>query len=72
MKGLTVLGLFVAYATTASAIPVKHRNQEVEITFVGAADAQFTQSIPTDGPTVPIGMSLIVSYIRTEHDSDFL
>ncbi|KAJ5497692.1 hypothetical protein N7453_006743 [Penicillium expansum] len=54
MKASTVLGLFIAYAATTSAIPVKQRDQEVEITFVGAADAQFTQSIPTDGSIVSI------------------
>lgn len=66
MKASTVLGLFIAYAATTSAIPVKQRDQEVEITFVGAADAQFTQSIPTDGSIVSIGTSLGISYIWTE------
>lgn len=60
MKSSTIFGLFVAYAATASAIPVKQRNLEVEITFVGAADAQFTQSIPTDGSVVSIGMSFAI------------
>jgi antitoxin component of RelBE/YafQ-DinJ toxin-antitoxin module len=60
MKASTVLGLFVAYAATASAIPVNQRNHQVEITFIGAADAQFAQNIPTDGSVVSIGKSLVM------------
>ena len=66
MKVSTVLGLFVAYAATASAIPVKQRNQQVEITFIGAADAQFTQDIPTDGSVVSIGKALVILWSWTE------
>jgi hypothetical protein len=55
MKTSAILGLFVVYATTASAIPVKPRHDQVEITFIGAADAQFTQSFSTDGSVVSIG-----------------
>lgn len=62
MKTSTIFGLLVAYAATVSAIPVKQRNHEVEITFVGAADAQFTQSIPTDGSVVSIGMCFVIPY----------
>jgi hypothetical protein len=60
MKSSAILSLFVAYAATASAIPVKQRNHQVDITFIGAADAQFTQSIPTDGSTVSIGTCLVI------------
>lgn len=60
MKASTVLGLFVAYGALASAIPVKQRNHQVEITFIGAADAQFSQNIPTDGSVVSIGKSLVM------------
>ena len=59
MKTTTIFSLFVAYAATASAIPVKQRDHQVEITFIGAANAQFTQSISTDGSTVSIGMPLV-------------
>ncbi|CAI7668736.1 unnamed protein product [Penicillium viridicatum] len=65
MKSSTIFGLFVAYAATVSAIPVKQRNHEVEITFVGAADAQFTQSIPTDGSVVSIENPLSISHISS-------
>lgn len=66
MKSSAIFSLFVAYAATASAVPVKQRNHQVEITFVGAADAQFTQSIPTDGSVVSIGTFLIILCIWTE------
>ncbi|CAI7660799.1 unnamed protein product [Penicillium glandicola] len=65
MKASTILGLFVAYAATASAIPVKQRDDQVEITFIGAADAQFTQSIPNDGSTVSIENPLSISHISS-------
>ncbi|KGO66604.1 hypothetical protein PITC_079760 [Penicillium italicum] len=65
MKASTILGLFVAYAATASAVPMKKRSHEVEITFVGAADAQFTQSIPTDGSVVSIENPLSISHISS-------
>ncbi|KAJ5618144.1 hypothetical protein N7537_003258 [Penicillium hordei] len=65
MRSSTIFGLFFAYAATASAVPVKQRNQEVEITFVGAADAQFTQSIPTDGSVVSIENPLSISHISS-------
>lgn len=61
MKTSTIFGLFVACATTASAIPVKPRHGQVEITFVGAANAQFTQSFPSDGSTVSIGRLLFIA-----------
>lgn len=66
MKASTILGLFAGYAATASAIPVKQRDNQAEITFIGAADAQFTQSIPTDGSVVSISTSLVMSCIWTE------
>ncbi|CAG8893415.1 unnamed protein product [Penicillium egyptiacum] len=65
MKATTILGLFVAYAASASAIPVQQRNNQVDITFIGAADAQFTQSIPTDGSVVSIENPLSISHISS-------
>lgn len=55
MKASTIIGLFIA-VTTASAIPVQPRHDNVEIVFIGAADAQFTQSFPSDGSVVSISM----------------
>ncbi|KAJ5788749.1 hypothetical protein N7457_003739 [Penicillium paradoxum] len=65
MKSSAILGLFVAYAATASAVPLKPRNDQVEITFIGAADAQFTQSFPTDGSAVSIDNLLSISHISS-------
>ncbi|QQK39505.1 hypothetical protein Pdw03_2359 [Penicillium digitatum] len=128
MKGLTVLGLFVAYATTAKnplsishisshtagarctfygidhsvtnvhgaqwvdvgppqtqvtgscqnqgsnsfpappAPPVAHPDptgDQVQVTFIGAADAQFTQSFPSNGDWVQIANPLGISHIQT-------
>ncbi len=50
MKASTVLGLFVAYAATASAVPLKQRNHQVEITFIGAADAHSLKHPLLTGP----------------------
>ncbi|KAJ5374339.1 hypothetical protein N7517_006345 [Penicillium concentricum] len=66
MKSSTILGLFVAYAATASAIPLKQRDHQVDITFIGAADAQFTQSIPSDGSVVSIENPLSISHISSK------
>lgn len=53
MHFLTGLNVLLALATASNGSPVKRTN-EVEITFIGAADAQFTQNFPVDGSTVSI------------------
>lgn len=53
MKFLTVFTPLIALATTTNGGPIK-RLQEVEITFIGAANAQFSQSFPADGSMVTI------------------
>lgn len=53
MKFSDVLTLAVGLATAASASPVR-RSDQVDITFIGAADAQFSQSFPTDGSQLSI------------------
>ncbi|KAJ5861273.1 uncharacterized protein N7529_008583 [Penicillium soppii] len=64
MKASTIIGLFIA-VTTASAIPVQPRHDNVEIVFIGAADAQFTQSFPSDGSVVSINNPLSISHISS-------
>lgn len=54
MKFSEILAFSVAFAT-AIAAPTK-RTDTVEITFHGAAGAQFTQSFPEDGTTTSICM----------------
>lgn len=55
MHFITGLSLLAALAETSSASPVK-RTSTVDITFIGAANAQFSQNFPTDGSTVSICM----------------
>jgi hypothetical protein len=54
MKTAAIICLLAAITTTSGS-PLKARNDQVEITFIGAADAQFTQSFPSDGTVVSIG-----------------
>ncbi|KAJ5364029.1 uncharacterized protein N7496_009742 [Penicillium cataractarum] len=67
MKFSDVLTLSVAFATAASASPMR-RTEEVDITFIGAADAQFSQSFPLDGSEVSITNPLSISHISSSTD----
>ncbi|KAJ5770449.1 uncharacterized protein N7511_002500 [Penicillium nucicola] len=64
MKGSTIISLLATVATT-SAGPLRARNDQVDITFIGAADAQFTQSFPSDGTVISIGNPLSISHISS-------
>ncbi|KAJ5093659.1 hypothetical protein N7456_009520 [Penicillium angulare] len=64
MHFITGLNFAVALATSSLASPIK-RAQEVEITFIGAADAQFSQSFPADGSVVSISNSLSISHVSS-------
>lgn len=66
MKFSDVLTLSVAFAAAANASPMR-RTEEVGITFIGAADAQFSQSFPVDGSQVSIG-----EFISMRVSSSFL
>ncbi|KAJ5635099.1 uncharacterized protein N7484_008412 [Penicillium longicatenatum] len=63
MKFSEILAFSVAFAT-ATAAPAK-RTDTVEITFHGAAGAQFTQSFPTDDTTTSIYNPLSISKISS-------
>ncbi|KAJ5601105.1 hypothetical protein N7510_010639 [Penicillium lagena] len=65
MKFLTVFTPLIALATTTNGGPVK-RTQEVEITFIGAANAQFSQSFPADGSIITISNVLSISHISSD------
>jgi hypothetical protein len=54
MKTSAIICLLAAITTTSGS-PLKTRNNQVEITFIGAANAQFTQSFPSDGTVASIG-----------------
>lgn len=53
MQFFTIAAALATLAALASAAPAK-RDFEVQVTFIGAADAQFSMSIPADGSVVPI------------------
>ncbi|KAJ6002501.1 hypothetical protein N7451_005048 [Penicillium sp. IBT 35674x] len=63
MKFSEILAFSVAFAT-ATAAPTK-RTDTVEITFHGAAGAQFTQSFPTDDTATSISNPLSISKISS-------
>jgi hypothetical protein len=62
MKFSDALTLTVVLATAASASPVR-RTDQVAITFIGAADAQFSQSFSTDGSRVSISTFNSCAYL---------
>ncbi|KAJ6010806.1 hypothetical protein N7451_002218 [Penicillium sp. IBT 35674x] len=64
MHVLTGLNILLALATASNASPVKRTN-DVEITFIGAANAQFTQNFPVDGSSVSISDVLSISHISS-------
>ncbi|KAJ5647027.1 hypothetical protein N7490_003399 [Penicillium lividum] len=64
MHLLPGLNLLLALATASSGSPLK-RTQDVEITFIGAANAEFSQSFPIDGSTVSIANVLSISHIMS-------
>lgn len=63
MKYSGLFAITAALASSANATPVP---QTVEITFEGAADAQFKQSFPTDGSVTHISMYYEANSIRTD------
>ncbi|KAJ5540943.1 hypothetical protein N7494_006019 [Penicillium frequentans] len=64
MHFLTGLNVLLALATASNGSPVKRTN-DVEITFIGAANAQFTQNFPVDGSTVSVSDVLSISHISS-------
>lgn len=58
MKSFVFSALLIALAIATNGEPVKRTQGTVEITFIGAANAQFTQSFPVDGSIVQISMSI--------------
>ncbi|KAJ5698532.1 hypothetical protein N7462_000537 [Penicillium macrosclerotiorum] len=67
MKFSETLAISAALVSAASASPLK-RTGTVDITFIGAADAQFTQAFPTDGSVVAISNVLSISHISSATD----
>jgi hypothetical protein len=61
---ITAITALLASASLAIAGPVNERRQfEAQITFIGAAGAEYSISAPTDATSFVIGMaSLIITY----------
>ncbi|PMD19926.1 hypothetical protein NA56DRAFT_690138 [Hyaloscypha hepaticicola] len=68
MKTFTTAAFFAFVATLAAAAPTSQGSNGIEavITFQGAAGAQFTLSVPTDGTTFSIDNALSISHIVSE------
>ncbi|KAJ5645266.1 hypothetical protein N7507_011277 [Penicillium longicatenatum] len=64
MHFFTGLNILLALATASNGSSVKRTN-EVEITFLGAANAQFTQNFPVDGSIVSISNVLSISHVSS-------
>ncbi|MCJ1407881.1 hypothetical protein MMC19_001952 [Ptychographa xylographoides] len=68
MQTFLVATVFAALTACVSAAPtpqVVARQFEVQVTFIGAADAEYTLSIPADGSLVTIDNHLSVSKISS-------
>ena len=59
MKTFATTALLALMATLATAAPVPqdYNGFRAQITFIGAADAQFTESVPADGSLFYISTS---------------
>ncbi|KAI9925512.1 hypothetical protein ASPWEDRAFT_28951 [Aspergillus wentii DTO 134E9] len=57
----------IALATSALAAPAPNADNgfKAQITFIGAADASFSQEFPTDGTSVDIHNPLSISHISS-------
>ncbi|OJJ04875.1 hypothetical protein ASPVEDRAFT_153196 [Aspergillus versicolor CBS 583.65] len=69
MKFSSVAPLLAAVpGTLGAALPLATRGQDAaQITFIGAADAQFTQDFPKDGSAVTITNPLSISHISSNN-----
>ncbi|KAH7372123.1 hypothetical protein BKA64DRAFT_610245 [Cadophora sp. MPI-SDFR-AT-0126] len=66
MKTFTATAIFALAAGLVQAAPtLENRQFEAQITFIGAADASFSLSVPTDGTVFPITNDLSVSKIAS-------
>jgi len=67
MKTFTTTAILALMATLTQAAPVVDRSSfEAQITFIGAAGAQFSLSVPTDSSIFYIYNPLSISHISSE------
>lgn len=65
MKSFTITSLIMALATLTSAAPAPESRQfQAQITFIGAADASYKLSVPTDGSVFPISKEPLLSRVQ--------
>ncbi|KAK6383806.1 hypothetical protein LTS17_003098 [Exophiala oligosperma] len=62
---VALLPLLGSLSSFASASPIDTRQSGVSVTFIGAADAQYTLEIPANSVFTPTNNALSVSHIQT-------
>ena len=68
MKFLATIVSLSVLASQAFAIPLAQPRQfEAQITFIGAADASFSLSVPTDGSVFTISASPSFCFLSSSH-----
>ncbi|KAE8308640.1 hypothetical protein BDV41DRAFT_487741 [Aspergillus transmontanensis] len=65
MKFSSTSALVAALVAGVNGVSIPRTQGSVAITFIGAADAQFTQDFPTDGSSVAITNPLSISHIAS-------
>ncbi|KAG0648898.1 hypothetical protein D0Z07_4993 [Hyphodiscus hymeniophilus] len=66
MQFFTITALATLLAAAAQAAPrAQPRQFQAQITFEGAAGAEFSMSVPTDGSVFPISDPLSISHIES-------
>ncbi|KAB8259947.1 hypothetical protein BDV32DRAFT_138467 [Aspergillus pseudonomiae] len=68
MKLSSTSTLVAALVAGVNGASIPRTQGSVPITFIGAADAQFTQDFPTDGSSVAITNPLSISHIASSTD----
>ncbi|KAK4938008.1 hypothetical protein LTR10_021497 [Elasticomyces elasticus] len=61
----TLLAILPVLSTLVSAGPIAARTSNVSVTFIGAADAQYTLDIPVSSTWTPTNNVLSISHIHT-------
>ncbi|KAL6244587.1 hypothetical protein RBB50_008829 [Rhinocladiella similis] len=62
---IALLPLLGSLSSLTSASPIDTRQSGVSVTFIGAADAQYTLDIPANSVFTPTNNALSISHIQT-------
>ncbi|KAF7593582.1 hypothetical protein BBP40_011202 [Aspergillus hancockii] len=68
MRVSSLSALVAAFVASVTGASIPRAQATVPITFIGAADAQFTQDFPTDGSGTSITNPLSISHISSSTD----